>query len=72
MNRLATNGANKVVSSAKALNAERKAEQAAKKKKEEMERQMIEDKKKAEEAAKKNRNLQTKRCCQNTPRSDLP
>jgi hypothetical protein len=61
MNRLATNGANKVVSSAKALNAERKAEQAAKKKKEEMERQMIEDKKKAEEAAKKNRNLQIKR-----------
>ena len=61
MNRLATNGANKVVSNAKALNAERKAEQAAQKKKEEMERQMIEDKKKAEEAAKKNRNLQIKR-----------
>jgi len=61
MNRLTTNGANKVVSSAKALNAERKAEQAAQKKKEEMERQMIEDKKKAEEAAKKNRNLQIKR-----------
>jgi hypothetical protein len=68
MNRLTTNGANKVVSSATALNAERKAEQAAQKKKEEIERQMIEDKKKAEEAKKKmeeakkrSQNLQTKR-----------
>ena len=68
MNRLATNGANKVVSRATALNAERKAEQAARKKKEEIERQMIEDKKKAEEAKKKmeeakkrSQNLQKKR-----------
>jgi hypothetical protein len=68
MNRLATNGAQKVVSRATALNAERKAEQAARKKKEEIERQMIEDKKKAEEAKKKmeeakkrSQNLQKKR-----------
>jgi hypothetical protein len=68
MNRLTTNGAQKVVSNATALNAERKAEQAAQKKKAEIERQMIEDKKKAEEAKKKmeeakkrSQNLQTKR-----------
>lgn len=61
MNRLSTNGARKVVSNAQALNRERK-------KKEEMEKKMIEDKKKAEEAKKKmeeakkrSRNLQTKR-----------
>ena len=61
MNRLSTNGAQKVVSNAQALNQERK-------KKEEMEKKMIEDKKKAEEAKKKmeeakkrTRNLQTKR-----------
>jgi len=61
MNRLATNGANKVIANAQALNQERK-------KKEEMEKKMIEDKKKAEEAKKKmeeakkrSRNLQTKR-----------
>ena len=61
MNRLSTNGAQKVVSNAQALNRERK-------KKEEMEKKMIEDKKKAEEAKKKmeeakkrSRNLQTKR-----------
>ena len=61
MNKLSTNGAQKVVSNAQALNQERK-------KKEEMEKKMIEDKKKAEEAKKKmeeakkrSRNLQTKR-----------
>ena len=61
MNRLATNGANKVIANATTLNRERKNEQAAQKKKEEMERKMIEDKKKAEEAKKRNQNLQTKR-----------
>jgi hypothetical protein len=61
MNKLSTNGARKVVSNAQALNRERK-------KKEEMEKKMIEDKKRAEEAKKKmeeakkrSRNLQTKR-----------
>jgi hypothetical protein len=68
MNRLATNGAQKVVSNATALNGERKAAEAVQKRKEEMERKMIEDKKKAEEAKKKAeeakkkmQNMQTKR-----------
>jgi hypothetical protein len=53
MNRLATNGAQKVVSNATILNGERK--------KEEMERKMIEDKKKAEEAEKKAEEARMKR-----------
>src|SRR5210317_2099138 len=64
MNRLATNGANKVVANAQALNKERKNAAA----KQEAEKRMIEDrrkaeeaKKKAEEAKKKLRNLQTKK-----------
>jgi hypothetical protein len=64
MNRLATNGAQKVVANAQALNKERKNAAA----KQEAEKRMIEDRrkaeearKKAEEAKKKLRNLQTKK-----------
>jgi hypothetical protein len=53
MNRLPTNGANKVVANATALNSQRKAEQVAQKKKQEMEQKMIEEKRTS-------RNLQTK------------
>jgi len=64
MNRLATNGPQKVLANAQALNKERKTAVA----KQEAEKRMIEDrrkaeeaKKKAEEAKKKLRNLQTKK-----------
>jgi hypothetical protein len=61
MNRLATNGPNKVVANAQALNKQRKDKQEAEKRMIEDRRKAEEARKKAEEAKKKLRNLQTKK-----------
>jgi hypothetical protein len=61
MNRLATNGAKKVVANAQTLNKQRKNKQEAEKRMIEDRRKAEEAKKKAEEAKKKLRNLQTKK-----------
>src|SRR5210317_1315083 len=61
MNRLATNGAQKVVANAQALNKQRKDKQEAEKRMIEDRRKAEEARKKAEEAKKKLRNLQTKK-----------
>src|SRR5210317_410268 len=61
MNRLATNGAQKVVANAQALNKQRKDKQEAEKRMIEDRRKAEEARKKAEGAKKKLRNLQTKK-----------
>jgi hypothetical protein len=61
MNRLGTNGPNKVVANAQALDKQRKDKQEAEKRMIEDRRKAEEARKKAEEAKKKLRNLQTKK-----------